>query len=193
MSIEKKTLRSDIPGHHTLMNGNLAYAGSTQEEGRRLVVGRDITLNGDIGACDHLVVEGTVHAQSFGARRMDILEVGFFAGNAEVQDAIIAGRFEGKLTVLGRLTLKSTGRLYGEIEYGTLEVEAGAKIEGQMTVLAAMQAETAEPVVLEGVTVNDNREKEEAEAVSEESGEDDGDGEETEKERPRVFRRAIGF
>lgn len=192
MSIEKKTLRSDIPGHNTLMNGNIAYAGSTQEEGRRLVVGRDITLNGDIGACDHLVVEGTVHAQSFSARRMDILEVGFFAGNAEVHDAVIAGRFEGKLTVLGRLTLKSTGRLYGEIEYGTLEVEAGAKIEGQMTALAAMPAEAAGPVVLEGVTVNDNREKEEAEAVSE-SGEDESDADETEKERPRVFRRAIGF
>ncbi len=95
MSIEKKTIRSDIPGHHTMLNAS--YSASPQEEGRRLVVGRDITLNGDIASCDHLVVEGTVHAQSFWARRMDILESGFFAGTAEVQDGVIAGRFEGKL------------------------------------------------------------------------------------------------
>lgn len=193
MSIEKKTLRSDIPGHNTLMNGNIAYAGSTQEEGRRLVVGRDITLNGAIAACDHLIVEGTVHAQSFSARRMDILEVGFFAGNAEVHDAIIAGRFEGKLSVPGRLTVKSTGCVYGEIEYGTLEVESGARIEGHMTVMTAAAADVPQPVVLEGITTNDNREADDA---SKDTGGDEGgeDGaEETEKGRPRVFRRAIGF
>ncbi len=181
MSIEKKTIRSDIPGHHTLLNASLSYAGSTQEEGRRLVVGRDITLNGDIASCDHLVVEGTVHAQSFGARRMDILEVGFFAGNAEVQDAVIAGRFEGKMKVSGRLTVKSTGRIYGEVEYGTLEVEGGAKIEGQLNAAAVAAIESLAPGVID-LNTNDNASGTVAEA-----------SDETTEERPKVFRRAIGF
>lgn len=179
MSIEKKTIRSDIPGHQTLLHGTVAYAGSAQEEGRRLIVGRDITLNGAIASCDHLVVEGTVHAQSFTARRVDILESGFFAGNAEVQDAVIAGRFEGKLRVPGRLTVKATGRIYGEIEYGTLEAEAGAKIEGQLIALPPVSAEASAPAE---IVTNDNLEN------------SSGDTEEgSTEERPKVFRRAIGF
>lgn len=180
MSVEKKTIRSDIPGHNTFMNGSISYAGSTQEEGRRLIVGRDISLNGDIGCCDHLVVEGTVNAQGFSARRVDILEAGFYAGSAHVQDAVIAGRFEGKITVTGRLTVKSTGRLYGEVEYGTVECEAGARIEGQMNVMTPPVA--AEQPVLTAPLVNDN-----VENLFESSDE------ESTEERPRVFRRAVGY
>lgn len=183
MSIEKKTIRSDIPGHQTMLGGAHAYASSNpQEEGRRLVVGRDITLNGDIASCDHLVVEGTVHAQNFSARRADVLEAGFFAGNADVQDAVIAGRFEGRIKVAGRLTVKSTGRLYGQVEYGSLEVEAGAKIEGQLTVIAAVAAIAPVPVTFD-VNTNDNG----TEAVAADASD------ETTEERPKVFRRAIGY
>ena len=181
MSIEKKTIRSDIPGHSNMLGGSASYAGSAQDEGRRLVVGRDISLNGDIGCCDHLVVEGTVNAQGFTARRIDVLEAGFFAGSAHVQDAVIAGRFEGKLTVSGRLSVKSTGRLYGQIEYGSVECEAGARIEGQMVLIAPPAA--AETPVLAAPTVNDNVE----------NLFDDSSEEGTAEETPRVFRRAVGY
>lgn len=137
MTIEKKTIRSDIPGSHVFLNGNLGYAGSPADEIRRLVVTRDICLSGTIDACNYLVIEGVVEAQSFTARRMDILDTGFFRGAAEVQDCVIAGRFEGKLTVLGRLTVKPTGQIYGDIEYGTLEVEAGGRLEGRTSSLSA--------------------------------------------------------
>jgi cytoskeletal protein CcmA (bactofilin family) len=183
MSIEKKTIRSDIPGHSSMLNSSNAYASSTPEEARRLVVGREISLNGDIGCCDHLVVEGTVNAQGFSARRIDILEAGFFAGSAHVQDAVIAGRYEGKLTVAGRLTVKSTGRVTGEVEYGSVECEAGAKIDGRMTVIPAPSV-VAEQPALAAPIVNDNVE----------NLFDGGDAdEESSEERPRVFRRAIGY
>ncbi len=179
MSIEKKTIRSDIPGHHNYLN---TYPGGTNEEASRLIVGRDIGLSGEIVACDHLVVEGVVQAATFTARRMDILESGLFAGQAEVQDAVIAGRFEGNLAVLGRLTVKSTGRIYGEVSYVTLEAESGAKIEGQMTVMTVAVAEGT----LAPVQVNDN--DEEAATVS-----GDGDGEESVSKTVDPFRRAVGF
>lgn len=144
MSVEKKTIRSDIPGSHVFLNGNVGYVGSAVDGGmRRLVVTRDITLNGDISSCNYLVVEGVVQAGSFSARRMDILDGGLFTGTAEVQDCVIAGRFDGKLTVHGRLTVKPTGRVCGEVEYGILEVEGGGKIEGQMTSAVAEVAGTA--------------------------------------------------
>jgi len=181
MSIEKKTIRSDIPGHHTMMINAAPYSTSPQEESRRLVVGRDITLNGNIGSCEHLVIEGTVEAQTFSARRLDILEAGVFTGSAQLQDAVIAGKFDGKLHVTGRLTVKSTGRITGEIDYGTLEVEAGARIEGAMKPIV-VAVETAP--MIEAKT-NDNLESLLETATT-------GD-KESDEERPRVFRRAVGY
>jgi cytoskeletal protein CcmA (bactofilin family) len=189
MSVEKKTIRSDIPGHHTLLNGS--QAASAQDEARRLVIGRDISLNGDISSCAHLVIEGTVNAQSFQGRRMDIQETGFFAGAAQLQDAVIAGRFEGKLSVSGRLTVKSTGRLYGEVDYGTIECEAGARIEGRLLVMAPVVAEQPAPVAAAPQT-NDNVENMfDAQNVA--NSDETSSGETSTDERPRVFRRAVGM
>ncbi len=148
MTIEKKTIRSDIPGSHVFLNGNIGYVGSTTDDMRRLVVARDITLSGDISSCSYLVIEGVVQAGSFTARRMDILDSGLFCGTAEVQDCVIAGRFEGKLSVHGRLTVKPTGQILGEVEYGVLEVEAGAKIEGRITSVSMPVPEAAPAPVL---------------------------------------------
>ena len=146
MSIEKKTIRSDIPGSHVFLNGNVGYVGSTTDDMRRLVVPRDITLNGNIASCNYLVIEGVVQAEGFSARRMDILDSGLFSGSAEVQDCVIAGRFEGKLTVLGRLTVKPTGHICGTVDYRLLEVEAGARIEGQLTSMPMPEAVAPAPM-----------------------------------------------
>ena len=160
MSVEKKTIRSDIPGSHVYQNANVGYTSSPVDGVRRLVVSRDITLNGNISDCNYLVVEGVVQANDFSARRMDILATGLFSGTAEVTDCVIAGRFEGKLAVHGRLTIKPTGVVCGDIQYGSLEIESGAKIEGQMTPVAVAGAEEPASVpvlaVLPPVSVQNN-------------------------------------
>ncbi len=143
MTTEKKTIRSDIPGSHLFLNGNTSHVGSAADDLRRLVVARDITLTGNISSCNTLVIEGVVEAEKFSGNRMDILGCGLFSGTAEVRDCVIAGRFEGKLTVRGRLTVKSTGRIAGNVEYGALEVETGAKIEGKMIPVAQPEAHEA--------------------------------------------------
>lgn len=127
MSVEVKMIRSDIPGHQPHFSTTSL---SGQEESRKLFVGRDISLSGEIRACDHLIVEGTVSAELRGSRRMDVLESGLFQGIAEVQEATIAGRFEGDLIVHGKLSIRATGQITGNIFYGVLESSAGAQIRG---------------------------------------------------------------
>lgn len=180
MSIEKKTIRSDIPGSHVFLNGNVGYVGSPTNEASRLVVGREIALQGQIRACDYLVIEGTVQSETFASRRMDILESGLFCGTAELQDCVIAGRFEGKLMVSGRLTVKSTGYICGEVDYGTLEVETGARIDGRMVSIETPKAVTA------SVLFNSNNNVEPLYA-----GEDAAEEEEM-KGQSTTYRRAAG-
>lgn len=102
---------------------------------RTLTIGRGINMSGEIDACDHLVVEGTVEAALKGAKVLEIAESGTFYGTVEIEEATIAGRFEGDITVNGRLTIRASGAITGSIAYRELEVEAGALLDGRMTPL----------------------------------------------------------
>jgi cytoskeletal protein CcmA (bactofilin family) len=112
---------------------------------RKLTIGRGIAISGEIESCDHLIVEGTVEAALKGASVLEIAENGTFYGTVDIDEATVAGRFEGDITVHGRLTIRSTGTITGSIAYKELEVESGAVIDGRLTpVNAAATAAAAE-------------------------------------------------
>ena len=106
-------------------------------EMRRLSVGREITLSGEINSCDKLFIEGSVEANLTNCRDVDIAEGGLFKGSAAIEEAEVRGRFEGNLTVCKRLLIKATGRVSGTIRYGQIEIECGGQISGDI------QAQTA--------------------------------------------------
>lgn len=105
--------------------------------GRKLYIGQGITLSGEIESCDHLVVEGTVEAALKGASVLEIAEAGAYFGTVDIDEATIAGRFEGDLTVRGRLTVKASGSITGSITYKELAIEAGATLDGKVSPLDA--------------------------------------------------------
>ncbi|MCL2439901.1 MAG: polymer-forming cytoskeletal protein [Alphaproteobacteria bacterium] len=99
-------------------------------DGRQLVVGKNIKLNGAIDVCESLVVEGTLEANLSGARFLDIVNGGVFTGNAEVEEAHISGLFDGNLTVNGVLYVYGTGEVRGKVNYANLVVERGGVLRG---------------------------------------------------------------
>jgi len=101
--------------------------------GKRLIVGRGISLSGEITACDRLVVEGSVQVTLNETRAIEIAEGGRFTnGKAEVEEAEISGIYEGELTVRGRLLIRATGRVEGSVRYGELEIERGGRLGGTL-------------------------------------------------------------
>ncbi|HRJ12965.1 MAG TPA: polymer-forming cytoskeletal protein [Alphaproteobacteria bacterium] len=103
---------------------------------KRLIVGRDISLAGEIADCDQLVVEGSMDATLRAGKRLDIYQTGVFRGAANVQEADIAGTFAGELNVAGRLRLRATSQVSGTIRYSEIEVEAGAQLSGEFQYVA---------------------------------------------------------
>ncbi len=101
-------------------------------EMRRLIVGREISLTGEITACERLVVEGTVEANLNNCREIEISEAGLMKGTASIEEAEIRGRYEGSLTVRKRLLIRATGKVTGTVRYGQLEVEAGGQLSGDI-------------------------------------------------------------
>ncbi len=111
-------------------------------ENKKLIVGQDIHLSGEITSCDKLVVEGRVEASLTNARVIEVAPSGFFKGDAQVEEADISGRYEGKLIAYEKLTVRSGGRVSGSIRYGNIIIESGGEISGDMHALS--QEEQAE-------------------------------------------------
>ncbi len=104
-------------------------------DGKRLLVGRDIRLSGEISACDKLVVEGHIEASLPGARVIEVSTTGYFKGNADVEEADISGHYEGELVARDRLVVRAGGRVSGTIRYGRIVIESGGQVSGDMQAL----------------------------------------------------------
>ena len=114
---------------------------SADADSKRLVIGRDICLNGEITACDKLVVEGRAEVVLTDAGAIEVAPGGFFKGTATVDEADISGRFEGELIARDRLIVRSGGRISGAIRYGRIVIESGGEISGDMQTLDGFETD----------------------------------------------------
>ncbi|MHA1598609.1 MAG: bactofilin family protein [Alphaproteobacteria bacterium] len=108
---------------------------AARADSKTLIVGRDIRLAGEITECDRLIVEGHVQVTLSDARLIEVANNGYFKGRADVIDADISGRFDGELTAKNKLTVRSGGRISGTIRYGSIIIEAGGEVSGDMKAL----------------------------------------------------------
>ncbi len=106
-------------------------------DGRRLIVGREICLSGEITACDTLVVEGRVDATLNESHRVEISESGYFKGKVDIAVAEIKGHFEGELIARERLIIRKSGRVTGKVVYAEIEIERGGEISGDIELIGA--------------------------------------------------------
>jgi len=114
-------------GHENIEDQSMSEAGQT------LTVGAGIHLKGEITNCQTLIVEGQVE----GSAKSGVLQIadgGAFAGEADIDTAVVSGRFEGTLTASQRLVIQASGRVSGDIRYAAIAIEAGGQISGNIQV-----------------------------------------------------------
>ena len=107
-----------------------AKSNEADVEGKRLVIGRAVTLSGEISGCERLIVEGKVDAKLRDIKTLEVGGQGTFTGDAAVETAVIAGTFEGKLAVSGHLEIGPGAVVKGTVSYGTIAVANGGKLLG---------------------------------------------------------------
>ena len=107
---------------------------------RTLVDGRGISLQGTVADAERLVVEGTVESQMIQAAELFVAQTGIFKGEVQVEDAEIAGLFDGTITARGSLVIRGTGKVTGIARCRKLSVEEGGQVSGRMEMLSEAQA-----------------------------------------------------
>ncbi|MCF4166858.1 polymer-forming cytoskeletal protein [Zavarzinia compransoris] len=133
----------DLPGMSRPLVQAPSPAAPPTSDDKKLIVGRNIVLSGQITACDKLVVEGRVDATLTDSRVIEITSTGVFKGAAEIDEALIGGTFEGDLLCRGRLLIRATGRVKGKIRYGQLEIECGGELVGDINTVEGKDAKPA--------------------------------------------------
>ncbi len=127
---------ADIPGPGARrMDRPMPGSVGSEGDSKRLVVGRDIALKGEITACDKLVVEGVVEVTLSNARAIEVSPSGHFTGNADVAEADISGRYDGELIARERLIVRAGGHVKGKVRYGRIVIESGGEVSGDMQTL----------------------------------------------------------
>ena len=122
----------DIPGNARSVTG--VKSSASVADSKQLIVGQDITLNGEISTCDKLVVEGRVEARLSDGQSMEITQSGFYKGTAKVVEALISGTFEGELEA-ERCIITETGRVSGKLTYAVVEIQPGGRAVGTMALV----------------------------------------------------------
>ncbi len=123
--------------------------GRVESDPKRLTVGRETTISGGtVLDCERLTVEGTVEASMPDGRLLEIVKGGTFKGTVTVDNADIAGAFDGELKVKKRLFIRASGRVSGKIRYGQFEVERGGRLDGRLEYDPADREADLQPVAM---------------------------------------------
>ena len=120
----------DIP-NTSVMRGSSSVENNS---GEQLIVGKTISINGDISSCKTLIVEGKVEANVFDVVSLNVAPGGIFKGNAKVTNAFIAGDFNGSLETTKALEIAETGKISGDIRYQSISIATGGVITGKVSV-----------------------------------------------------------
>lgn len=112
-----------------------AARGADDVEGKRLVVGKQVRIHGEVSGCERLVVDGHVDAKVSGVKTLDVTVNGTFKGSSEVDSATIAGTYDGDLKVNGHLEIAASGVVTGKVSYKTIAVANGGRLQGAIETL----------------------------------------------------------
>ena len=108
------------------------------------VIGKTITLRGEISGSEELYIdgnfEGTIRLPD---TRLTLGPNAKVKANLEAGDVVIYGQLEGNIRAAGRLELRDSAVLQGDIFAGRLSIEENASMKGKVELATAQPAKPA--------------------------------------------------
>ena len=98
------------------------------------IIGAGMTVVGDTDTDGSLRIEGTIRGSVRAGKSVVVGRDGLVDGSVFTQDAVVAGKVSGEIHAESRLELHATSEVSGEIVAPRMQVEEGARVQGQVAV-----------------------------------------------------------
>jgi cytoskeletal protein CcmA (bactofilin family) len=102
-------------------------AGSDEIEN---VLGRSLTVHGDLKADGGFRIDGTVEGNVESKGAVVVGQTGAVRGDVRGSDVVIAGRVFGNVLAAGHLDIVASGKVEGDIEAQSVRIEKGGVFRG---------------------------------------------------------------
>jgi cytoskeletal protein CcmA (bactofilin family) len=111
-------------------------SGDRRQGGIETLVGKDTTVRGDLEFHGGLHVDGTVIGNLTSVAEsttlVSVSELGRVEGSIRAPQVIVNGHVLGDIYALESLVLGARARVEGDVHYGTIELELGARVKGHL-------------------------------------------------------------
>ena len=101
--------------------------------GSNNIIGEGSVLKGNLSSSGNVRLEGKVIGDLSSSSKVACGETSVVDGNVVAENAEIAGKVTGKVTVDELLILKSSASIHGDISTSNLIIESGANFNGACT------------------------------------------------------------
>jgi len=100
-------------------------------DSKMVLVGSGVRIEGRIDGAESTDVSGSLSG-TLKSSRISINTSGSFNGDMNGQDVVISGNVEGEITSEDTIIVNQSAKIKGTIEYSSLQVSYGAKLEGSL-------------------------------------------------------------
>jgi len=107
------------------------------------VIGRAITIRGNLSGSEDLLVEGRVEGSVSLKNHLSIEETGVVEADIDVEDLTVRGEMKGDINAAQSVSINANARVVGNIRAPRVIIEDGARFRGHID----MEVELPEGIV----------------------------------------------
>jgi cytoskeletal protein CcmA (bactofilin family) len=116
------------------------------------IIGKSLRIDGSLVISQGVRIDGVLNGNVFQedgkVATVAISETGTVNGNIQAQHVIVSGHVKGNIYSLDRVELLASAHIEGEITYGSIGIEVGAKILGKLNQVSAQNAGDAADLLI---------------------------------------------
>jgi cytoskeletal protein CcmA (bactofilin family) len=109
-------------------------------EGEGTVLAPGTVLEGTLRAAEPVVIAGTLQGTLEADGPVTVEEGGRLIARVVAPEVVVAGFIDGRIQCHGRLEVRATRLVKGKLHVGTLRIEEGALLDGQLQMAGATSA-----------------------------------------------------
>jgi cytoskeletal protein CcmA (bactofilin family) len=136
MNTTRQTSTDNSQGLGSMLFGGKKKRGDPLQERIDCLIGPGTRITGDLTFTGGLRIDGEVHGDvtvsDIKAGTLVIGDGGSIEGDIRVSHVIVYGEIRGTIYATGLVDLRSQARIFGDVHYGSIEIQAGATMHGHL-------------------------------------------------------------